>query len=167
MNWEFFFKKMNEDLRQEFFKLKFDVASDETMNAYSGEKEVPCHTYELLESRPDLVAGIYDYLKEWTLDHQITEAFCHYFEKGEEFYSHLDERSDFDYYVVVYLTETDDYNGREFLYRDGESDHLRIMKPRDGDIVYMNGAEGLNLWHGVSRMLSDTKVISIVLGFNR
>lgn len=170
--WVFHHKKMKEELRQEFLNLDFDVADESTANSYRGELEVPRHTFELYK-RPDLVQEIKEYLCELDIPEEdkakiLTkdkECFCHYFEYDEEFYSHLDEPPGFEFYAIIYVTETDNYHGRELLYRNGPGGELKVHKPKDGDVCFFDGSVDRELWHAVFRMLSkDIKVVSIIFG---
>lgn len=169
----FLHKKMDENLRQEFLNLEFDKASEDNTNEYLGEMEVPMHTFEIRDKRADLmealknhvahVDGIHGTFMEKAIQERGYECFAHYFVNGEEFYSHLDDVNGFDFYIITYITEDDNYYGRELIYRHGVEGELKIHKPKDGDICIFDARQD-GLWHGVFRQLSDHKVISAIIG---
>lgn len=169
----FLHKKMPDELRKEFLELEFDKASEENTNSYLGQMEVPMHSFEIKDKRPDLMQKLKDHLcsipdiKDTFMEEAIQkrgyECFAHYFVEGEEFYSHLDDVDGFDFYIIYYITETDNYYGRELMYRHGAEGELKFHKPKDGDVCIFDARQD-GLWHGVFRQLSDHKIISAVIG---
>lgn len=64
--------------------------------------------------------------------------------------------------IILWLTQTDDYEGREFVMKDANGVET-YYKPKNGDICLLDTTQP-DTYHGVNKLISDTEIISIVGG---
>lgn len=67
--------------------------------------------------------------------------------------------------VILWLTKTDEYDGREFVMRD-QSGMETSIKPHNGMVCFLDTTQK-DVYHGVNKLISDTEIISITGGLGR
>lgn len=67
--------------------------------------------------------------------------------------------------VILWLTKTDDYKGREFVMRDQNGVETSVQ-PHNGMVCFLDTTQK-DVYHGVNKLISDTEIISITGGLGR
>lgn len=67
--------------------------------------------------------------------------------------------------VILWLTQDDSFEGREFVMRD-ETGREEMIKPSNGLVCFLDTTQA-GIYHGVNKLISDTSVISITGGLGR
>ncbi len=68
------------------------------------------------------------------------------------------------YEVILWLTKTDTYEGREFVMERGNV--TTKIKPTNGLMCFLD-TTSIDSYHGVTELLTDTEIISITGGLGR
>lgn len=66
--------------------------------------------------------------------------------------------------VILWLTKTDKYQGREFVMEGPGID--RMIQPQNGTVCFLDTTTP-NVYHGVKKLETDTEIISITGGLGR
>lgn len=66
------------------------------------------------------------------------------------------------YLVLIYITDSDNYIGREFYWRDKFTNEIKSHKPQNGDIIIID----TKLEHGVNMLASDNNITTFVYRIN-
>lgn len=82
-------------------------------------------------------------------------------QKGEWVPMHNEVAQKSPFEIIIWLTKTDDYQGREFV-MEGPG-FQEEFKPKNGDICLLDTTQH-EVYHGVNKLESDTQIISIVGG---
>lgn len=86
---------------------------------------------------------------------ELNQVEMHYFEKGECMPLHNDVSQNCFAQIVLWVPETDDYAGREFLY--GTNEGLKIHKPKLGDFCLSYNMDPKFI-HAVNMLKDDTRI---------
>lgn len=77
-------------------------------------------------------------------------------------HNEVGQRSPFE--IILWFTQNDEYEGREFIM---EHEGKRVLfKPKNGDICFLDTTQR-EVFHGVNPLLTDTEIISITGGLGR
>lgn len=81
-------------------------------------------------------------------------------EPGEYMNKHIDKQNepDLNYVALLYITEKDNYEGREFYYE--LSNNIKIIKPKNGTVVIFDAS----LPHGVMPLITNVNITSFSFG---
>lgn len=82
----------------------------------------------------------------------------HYFAKNGHMYLHNDSKELGDYQFLSWICESSEFEGREFLY--GDIEHVNSARPYTGLSVILNNKDK-KYRHGVSKLLTDEKIVTI------
>jgi hypothetical protein len=115
-------------------------------------------------------AQIVDMLIRLNIDENTKEAIRNFdfdinlMSKGDsmDLHNEMGQRSPFE--VLFWLVKTNEFTGRDFLMQKGEKSDK--VKPRNGLFCFINTLSS-SAYHGVSRLETDTSIVSITGGLGR
>jgi hypothetical protein len=126
--------------------------------------------FKLQKVTSQIKSAILDCLVRLEMDAYLRNAITEFefdinkMQKGEwiPMHNEVSQKSPFE--VILWLTKTDQYVGREFVMEGPEID--RSIQPKNGTVCLLDTTTP-DIFHGVKALESDTEIISITGGLGR
>lgn len=126
--------------------------------------------YKMQKVKSDIKTEILNCLNKLNIDDYLRNAITEFefdinkMQKGEwmPMHNEISQKSPFE--VILWLTKTDLYKGREFVMEGPSID--RMLQPKNGTVCLLDTTTP-DIFHGVKPLESDTEIISITGGLGR
>lgn len=126
--------------------------------------------YKIQDVNEEVRSKIISFLSSIEMDYYLLESIKEFhfdvnrMQAGEyvPMHNEVSQKSPFE--IVIWLTRTDVYEGREFVMKGPSFE--KSIKPKDGDICFLDTTQE-EVYHGVNKLITDTQIISITGGLGR